>query len=76
MKILFILQRDDHYRNYIESKAFEEVESKYECYIIAASSGNVGVIKGIKELEKRNNFMGFYNVNSAIKKKYKAILRL
>ena len=70
-RILFVLQRDDHFRNYISTSAFSELEDFYECFFIGASSGDIGLISGIKELEKKENFLGFYPIDKKSKKQYK-----
>ena len=67
---MFILQRDDHFRNYISTNAFSELENSNECFFIASSSDNIGIISGRKELEKKENFIGFYPIDKESKRQY------
>jgi hypothetical protein len=67
-KILFCLTHDLFVKNYLINGALYDLERLYECYYIADKT-KVTIYS--KELEKKKNFLGYYDLNESLIKKYR-----
>jgi hypothetical protein len=61
-KILIVVSSDIFVRNYILTDAFHQIEEEFECFYIANTN-----VTNTKPIKCKNNFIGFYEINSKSK---------
>ena len=73
-KILICFTHNHYVRNYLLTDAFEKLEEDFDCYYIADYSN---ISKKLKILvEKKKNFLGYFDVDKNIRKRHGQIFEI
>jgi hypothetical protein len=70
-KILIVLSSDLFTRNYLTTGAFDKLEESFDCFYIADET-----VKHRSNLEKKNNFSGYYRFEKDLEDRHYRILNV